>query len=251
MGGGGGAATYVGAGWLASLVSMREQKLVRKGFVFKLGSADWIEASPMSTHSIYLVIIMTKNITKTYLLIFLSMVVSYSSVEMTGNCSQNIQENSTDLKVGTRGKNFSKRQFEIFCLFSSRALTIIVFFFLFFFFVFFFWKKYGNYFQFDVFRIFPESGYGKKQTLFYSYARVKNWSNPKSCKANQIERVHMQFCKRLLGVKKSTQNNFVYEELGRLNYQSQRYLMIIKFWLKVVNLEPHKFVNVRYNVKGY
>ena len=33
------------------------------------------------------------------------------------------------------------------------------------------------------------------------------------CKANQIERVHMQFCKRLLGVKKSTQNNFIYGEL--------------------------------------
>ena len=49
------------------------------------------------------------------------------------------------------------------------------------------------------------------------------------CKANQIERVHMQFCKRLLGVKKSTQNNFIYGELGRLNYQSQRYLMILNF----------------------
>ena len=57
----------------------------------------------------------------------------------------------------------------------------------------------------------------------------------------------MQFCKRLLGVKKSTQNNFIYGELGRLNYQSQRYLMIIKFWLKVVNLEPHKFVRLMYD----
>ena len=27
------------------------------------------------------------------------------------------------------------------------------------------------------------------------------------CKANQIERVHLQFCKNLLGVKQSTQNN--------------------------------------------
>ena len=66
-------------------------------------------------------------------------------------------------------------------------------------------------------------------------------------KANQIERVHMQFCKRLLGVNKSTQNNFIYGDLGRLNYQSQRYLMIIKFWLKVVNLEPHKFVRLMYD----
>ena len=29
-----------------------------------------------------------------------------------------------------------------------------------------------------------------------------------------IERVHLQFCKRLLGVKKCTQNDFVYGDLG-------------------------------------
>jgi len=31
------------------------------------------------------------------------------------------------------------------------------------------------------------------------------------------ERVHLQFCKRLLGVKRCTQNDFVYGELGRMN----------------------------------
>ena len=36
--------------------------------------------------------------------------------------------------------------------------------------------------------------------------------------ANSIERVHLQFCKRLLGVKKTTQNDFVYGELGRTIY---------------------------------
>ena len=35
-------------------------------------------------------------------------------------------------------------------------------------------------------------------------------------------------CKRLLGVKKCTQNDFVYEELGRLNCQYVRYFIIIK-----------------------
>ena len=29
-----------------------------------------------------------------------------------------------------------------------------------------------------------------------------------------LERVHLQFCKQLLGVKESTQNDFVYGELG-------------------------------------
>ena len=57
----------------------------------------------------------------------------------------------------------------------------------------------------------------------------------------------MQFCKRILGVKKSSQNNFIYGELGRLNYRSHRCFIIIKFWLKVVNSEPHKFVRLMYN----
>ena len=34
-------------------------------------------------------------------------------------------------------------------------------------------------------------------------------------KAAHIERVHLQFCKKLLSVKQCTQNDFVYGELGR------------------------------------
>ena len=33
--------------------------------------------------------------------------------------------------------------------------------------------------------------------------------------ANAVERVHLQFCKMLLGVKKSMQNDFIYDEYGR------------------------------------
>ena len=43
------------------------------------------------------------------------------------------------------------------------------------------------------------------------------------CKADKIERVHLQFCKSLLGVKQSTQNTFIYGELGRMPYQILRY----------------------------
>ena len=66
-------------------------------------------------------------------------------------------------------------------------------------------------------------------------------------KANQIERAHLQFCKRLLGVKKCTQNNFIYGELGRLPYQKQRYFIIIKYWLKIVNSEENKMIKHVYN----
>ncbi len=48
--------------------------------------------------------------------------------------------------------------------------------------------------------------------------------------ANKIERVHLQFCKRLLGVKRCTQNDFVYGELGRTPLLIVRYLIILKYW---------------------
>ena len=68
------------------------------------------------------------------------------------------------------------------------------------------------------------------------------------CKANAIERVHMQFCKKLLGVKKTTQNDFVYGELGRTNYSTKRYLTIIKYWLKVIMTPENKYVRLVYKV---
>ena len=54
--------------------------------------------------------------------------------------------------------------------------------------------------------------------------------------ANAIERVYLQFCKCLLGVKKTTQNDFVYGELGRTTCITKRYLLIIKFWFKIFSL---------------
>ena len=66
------------------------------------------------------------------------------------------------------------------------------------------------------------------------------------CKANQIERTHLQFCKNLLGVKQSTQNNFMYGDLGRMSYQSCRYIKIVKYWLKVITKPENKLVNILY-----
>ena len=64
--------------------------------------------------------------------------------------------------------------------------------------------------------------------------------------ATHIERVHLQFCKRLLGVKKTTQNNFVYGELGRINFQTRRFFIILKYWLKIVNTDENKFIKCIY-----
>ena len=44
-----------------------------------------------------------------------------------------------------------------------------------------------------------------------------------------IERVHLQFCKKLLGVKQCTQNDFIYGELGRTSLTVERHLRIIKY----------------------
>ena len=52
--------------------------------------------------------------------------------------------------------------------------------------------------------------------------------------APDVERLHLSFCKRLLRVKKTTQNDFVYGELGRYPMYIFRYIRIIKYWLKIV-----------------
>ena len=67
-------------------------------------------------------------------------------------------------------------------------------------------------------------------------------------KAKSIETVHMQFCKRMLGIKQSTQNDFVHGELGLVDYQSLRYINIVKFWLKIVHADQRKYIKCIYNM---
>ena len=65
--------------------------------------------------------------------------------------------------------------------------------------------------------------------------------------AHDIERVHLKFCKNILGVKQSTQNDFVYGELGRLPMQIIRYLRIIKYWLNIVTGKKTLYVSSLYH----
>ena len=69
-------------------------------------------------------------------------------------------------------------------------------------------------------------------------------------KATSTEIVHLQFCKKILSVKQSTQNGFIYGELGRIDYLSRRYmyLAIIKYWFKVVCSEENKYIKQVYNM---
>ena len=52
-----------------------------------------------------------------------------------------------------------------------------------------------------------------------------------------LEKVHLDFCKRLLGVKKSSCNVMIYAELSRLPLQAVRKYKIIKYWAKLLSTD--------------
>lgn len=53
-------------------------------------------------------------------------------------------------------------------------------------------------------------------------------------KVPAVEKLHLQYCKRILHVKRSTANFFVYGELGRYPMYIGRFVKIIKFWIKII-----------------
>jgi hypothetical protein len=52
--------------------------------------------------------------------------------------------------------------------------------------------------------------------------------------AENIDRLHYQFCKRILHVKTSTTNAAVLGELGRMPMYIVRKERIVKYWLKII-----------------
>ena len=56
----------------------------------------------------------------------------------------------------------------------------------------------------------------------------------------------MLFCKKLLGVKAATQNDFVYGELGRTNFYTKGIYIIIKYWFKVIYADERKYISKIY-----
>ncbi|KAL4233737.1 hypothetical protein ACF0H5_008417 [Mactra antiquata] len=66
--------------------------------------------------------------------------------------------------------------------------------------------------------------------------------------ASPIENIHLKFCKELLNVRKQTQNNFVYGELGRVPLKVNRLIHIIRYWLKIANCNENKYIKCIYNM---
>ena len=62
-----------------------------------------------------------------------------------------------------------------------------------------------------------------------------------------IEKVHLQFCKQILNVKKSTPNFMVYGELGRLPLEIQVKLRMVSFWSKLVH-DENKLSSILYKL---
>ena len=51
-------------------------------------------------------------------------------------------------------------------------------------------------------------------------------------KCSELEKMHLKFCKAVLGVSKSTSSVAVYGELGRYPLYINSYVRIEKYWLK-------------------
>ena len=63
-----------------------------------------------------------------------------------------------------------------------------------------------------------------------------------------VERMHLKFCKQFMGVKQTTENNFVYGELGRYPLIVHRQYRITMFWFKILKRENRKFTKICYDM---
>ena len=52
-------------------------------------------------------------------------------------------------------------------------------------------------------------------------------------KSKEIERIHLKYCKYILGVKIRTSNMGIYGELGRYPLYINRFVRVVKYWLKL------------------
>ena len=63
-----------------------------------------------------------------------------------------------------------------------------------------------------------------------------------------IEKVHLNFCKQVLRVRKQTMNKFIYGETGRMPIRYHTIIRVIKYWFKIINSSQDKYIKVVYNM---
>ena len=54
-------------------------------------------------------------------------------------------------------------------------------------------------------------------------------------KTQDVEKIHLEFCKKILNVKSTTSNVVVYYELGRYQLSVYRKARTLNYWLKLLN----------------
>ena len=67
-------------------------------------------------------------------------------------------------------------------------------------------------------------------------------------KATAVKTLHLQFCKIILGVKQMTQNDFIYGKLDRTDCKLRRFIVMIKYWLKVISSDESKYIKHIYKM---
>ena len=64
---------------------------------------------------------------------------------------------------------------------------------------------------------------------------------------NEVEKVHITFCKYILQVSPNTCNVAVLGELGRHTLRTMRLIRIVKYWLKLLRCDNSRFIKQCYN----
>lgn len=57
------------------------------------------------------------------------------------------------------------------------------------------------------------------------------------CKSTDLDKMHLHFCKQVLGVNNKTANFIVYNELGRLPLYIKTNVKVVKYWLKLLTTD--------------
>ena len=65
--------------------------------------------------------------------------------------------------------------------------------------------------------------------------------------ADQLEKIHLGFLKNILGVRKTTPSAYIYRELGVYPLILKRKIRVIKYWLKILELNCNNPVRKIYN----
>ena len=63
-----------------------------------------------------------------------------------------------------------------------------------------------------------------------------------------IEVIHTKFCRKLLTVKRSTNLDALYGELGRIPMLVQRKIIMVKYWLKILTLDNNSILSKTYRM---